>query len=125
MVLNDYLPAPHFIGRDISLNSPLGLCDGGSGNGTGFVRVLWHFPVSTFMEMPKLYSFITKLKGRIFDKIELNAISADLGLLLTQSCVQDISGSVNDTNRLVCYLEVFLIFPKQMLGYDCNEGNRK
>jgi len=69
----------------MSLSSPLGICDVGSGSGKGFVRVLRHFPVGIFMEMPKIYSFITKLKGSIFDKIELNVISADLGLLLTQS----------------------------------------
>ena len=85
MVLTDYLPASHHIGRDISLSSLLGICDGGSGNGTAFVRVFRHFPVGIFMEMPNIYSLITKIIGRIFDKIELNAISADLGLLLTQS----------------------------------------
>jgi len=64
----------------MSLSSRLGICDGGSGSGTGLVRVLRHLPVGIFMEMPKSYSFITKLKGRIFDKIELNVIFADLGL---------------------------------------------
>ena len=85
MVLTDYLPTAHSIGRDISLRSALDMCDGASGNGAGFVRVPWHFAVGIFMEMPNIYLFITKLKGRIFDKIEPKAISADLGLLLTQS----------------------------------------
>jgi hypothetical protein len=86
MVLADYLPASYRTSRDISLSSPLGICDGGSGNGTGFLfRAIWHFPVGIFMEIPNIYSFMDKLKGRIFDKIELNAISADLGLLLTES----------------------------------------
>lgn len=66
--------------------------------GRVFFRVLRHFPVGIFIEMPKLYSFITKLKCRVFDKIELNVISADLRLLLKQSRVQDISGSINDPN---------------------------
>jgi len=54
---------------------------------------------SFFIEMSNIYSFIAKLKCLIFDKCELNAISADLGLLITKSWVQDISGSINDPNR--------------------------
>jgi hypothetical protein len=69
MTLADYLPASYSIGRDISVSSPLGICDGRSGTHVGI-----------YMEMPNTYSFITKLKGRTFDKIELNVTSADLGL---------------------------------------------
>jgi hypothetical protein len=74
IILADYLPASYNIRRDISLSSPLRKCDGRRGTHVGI-----------FMEMPNTYSFVTELKSRTFDKIELNVTPADLGLLLTQS----------------------------------------